>query len=298
MNPQYFICDKTFYDIIIKNMLFYREVHMSKGSLTGDDVYRAVCKAVNGGINPREDVITVGVKSASVKKILLCWMADVNTIKHAAKTGADLIIAHESPFFPYNAAAQGNAPEYMTWHTNINRMKALFENGISVIRMHLPLDNHIILREFTKALGLCEPAESWVYEGNKLRFNVFDIEPVAYGDFISHVKKTLGVPALRASAGDVKRIVKRLGIPWGGIGLFINVSQLQSFLDKNCDVLITGETDNYGMRFVMEAGALMVEAGHEVSENFGIRAFADELAGFIPEIPVEFYENKPPFMFM
>jgi len=271
---------------------------MDKLIMRVDDIHHIISEMVGGNLYPHEDVVTFGLKSATVKKIVLCWMADVNALQYAARVGANLVIAHESAFFPYNVGKNGNAPEFMTWPTNYNRVKLLVENGISLIRMHAPMDNHCILDEFVKALGLENPAENWMPKGQEFRLNVFDIAPVAYGDFIARIKTALNLQTLRASAGDLNRLVQRVGIPWGGIGLHTNIAIIQQFVEKECDVLITGETDNYGIRFAMDAGIEMIETGHEISENFGIRRFAAELAERLPGIPTEFYENQSPFIFM
>jgi len=260
---------------------------------TVKDIYARVEKMVGGNTNKIEDVITFGEKDSSVNKILVCWMSDIAAINYAAKTGADLIISHESPFFPYNVNSTGGIPEFMTWHSNRNRIKLLVQNNIKLIRMHGPLDIYCIYDEFAAVLGLGEPIVT-----HAPTIKVYEIAPIPYGDLIRRVKKAVGMSTLRASGGDPKRVVKRIGLPCGGFGLFVNVEYMQIVLDIGCEVLIAGETDSYGIRFAIDAGVDMIETGHEISENPGLRKFAAALGEHIPEIPVEFYENKPPFIFI
>ncbi|MCL2708372.1 MAG: Nif3-like dinuclear metal center hexameric protein, partial [Defluviitaleaceae bacterium] len=241
--------------------------------------------------------VTFGLKTAEVKGVVVCWMADVRAIRHAACRGANLIIAHESPFFPYNAGKAGNAPEHMTWHANLNRVSLLAQSGVAVIRTHLPMDNYCIIDEFAKKLALGRPSVCVRPPGVALTLKAYDIERVSYGELIKDVKEKLSLKTVRATPGDPDRPIGRLGVPWGGIGLFVNVGQTQSFIDMGCEALITGESDNYGFRFAADAGCEMIEVGHEVSENFGIEKFARDLACKLPQIPVEFYENMPPFDF-
>ena len=45
-----------------------------------------------------------------------------------------------------------------------------------------------------------------------------------------------------------------VGLPWGGLGLFVNVGYQQALVARDCDVFIAGESDNLGFRFAVESG--------------------------------------------
>ena len=90
------------------------------------------------------------------------------------------------------------------------------------------------------------------------------------------------MPALRVSAArGMDQVVHRVGLPWGGLGLFVNVGYQQRLIEQGCDVFIAGESDNYGFRFAAECGIPMIETSHELSENDGLQRFVDDagLAG-------------------
>jgi putative NIF3 family GTP cyclohydrolase 1 type 2 len=74
--------------------------------------------------------------------------------------------------------------------------------------------------------------------------------------------------------------------------LFVNVGYQQALVEQNCDVFIAGESDNYGFRFAQECGIPMIETSHEISENNGLKRFAKILAQELPEVKINFYENK------
>ena len=263
-----------------------------KADITADTVYQWIKELTGGYMNAKEDIITFGRSDSPVKKIVVCWMADAEAIQYAASAGADLMIVHESVFFPYGALHAGEAPEFMTWHINVNRIRLLAQNNICLMRVHYPLDKHCIFDTFAAQLGLGEPAVV-----NDFTMKVYDIEPVRYAELIERVKSSMNMPVLRVSNGDPGRIVKRVGLPWGGLGLAGNAKYMQSLLDLGCDVFIAGETDNYGIRFAIDSGVDIIETGHEVSENNGLRKFACELGEHFNEIPVVFYENKIPFRY-
>ena len=59
-------------------------------------------------------------------------------------------------------------------------------------------------------------------------------------------------------------MVSRIGLPWGGLGLFVNVGYQQALVEQGCDLFIAGESDNYGFRFAQECGIPMIETSHEI----------------------------------
>ena len=86
--------------------------------------------------------------------------------------------------------------------------------------------------------------------------------------------------------------VSRVGLPWGGLGLFINVGYQQRLVVQDCDVFIAGEADNYGFRFAVECGIPMIETSHEISENPGLSHFTRMLSEQFPSVEFSFYENS------
>ncbi|NOY75007.1 MAG: hypothetical protein GXP32_04360 [Kiritimatiellaeota bacterium] len=62
-------------------------------------------------------------------------------------------------------------------------------------------------------------------------------------------------------------VFSRVGLPWGGLGLFVNVAYQQFLFEHGCDVFIAGESDNMGFRFAEECGIPMIETSHEVNKK-------------------------------
>lgn len=247
---------------------------------------------LNGGLS-REEGLRIGLSNKPVKKVLVCWMSDLPAIDYAIQNGVDLMVVHESLFYPYEVQENGGAGTYMTWRANYERLRLLTQSGIAVIRMHYTLDKVCILDDFADALGLGAPVVS---EGDF--FKLYDIPPTTYENLIAYVKQKTDMTTLRASAADPGKIVRRVGLPWGGMGLFVNVSYYAKLVDLGCDALIAGETDNYAFRFANDSGVPMIETGHDISENPGLKHFAGRMAEDFPALNVLFYENKPPFAFV
>lgn len=237
-----------------------------------------------------DEGISFGDTDQDVSGILVCWMASLDAIQAAVNAGANLIVTHEALFFPYSASPQQAMADYLHWPTNNRRAAMLSQNKIAVIRAHGTLDQVCVFDEFAALLGL-PPAT--VDEPGLVK--VYDIPETTYGDLIQTVKVRTRLPTVRATPGDPARRVSRVGLPWGGLGLFVNVGYVEKLIEHGCQVLIAGESDNYGMHFPIDAGLDLIETSHEVSENPGLRRFSDMLRAQFPGVPVAFYENPMPW---
>ncbi len=245
---------------------------------------------LKGKLNPDEGFL-FGDSKKEIKGIQVSWMATLDAIENAHKVRANLMLVHEALFFPYPYADRNRPINYLSWPANQRRAELLSKHEIAVIRFHATLDEICILDEFARALGL--PEASIVEEG---QVKLYDIEPVTIEKMIGRVKKSLSLDSVRVTPCDLNKRVKRVGLPWGGLGLLTNVDYQERLLKHNPDLFIAGETDNYGMHFAIDSGVVMIETSHEVSENIGLKKFTEELKKEIKDIPIVFYENKRPWV--
>jgi putative NIF3 family GTP cyclohydrolase 1 type 2 len=246
--------------------------------------------AGQAGLN-RDEGLRFGEPDAPVRAVQVCWMATPDAIEAAAAAGATLVIAHEDLFYPYDVLVKGGPADFLTWRTNARRAALLARHGIAVVRAHGTLDRTHIFDAFAALLALpgAPGSGSAPLVDEPPYGRVYAIEPQSVGQLARHVKERTGMSTLRV-AGDPASVVRRVGLPWGGMALFVNVGYMQRLVELGADVFIAGETDNYAMRFALEAGIPLIETSHEVSENPGLRAFASELGRALP-VPVSFYEN-------
>jgi len=237
----------------------------------------------------RDEGVQHGSAQREVRRTLVSWMATADALRYAGKEGFDLFLAHESLYYPYDAyIRQDNPPGWGNWHTNRQRRELLERHDLVLLRAHGSLDEICIFDDFADLLGLGSPIQA-----NGLA-KVYEIEPCSLAELATRVKQRLKMPALRVSAPQgMGQIVHRIGPPWGGLGLFVNVGYQQQVIELGCDVLIAGESDDYGFRFSAECGIPMIETGHEISENPGLEHFSRVLQEHFPEIVVEFYECQP-----
>ena len=63
-------------------------------------------------------------------------------------------------------------------------------------------------------------------------------------ELVGQAKAALGMDCVRVT-GDSQRVVSRVGLPWGGLGLSVNVHFIEALLGYDADLLIAGESDEY-----------------------------------------------------
>ena len=85
------------------------------------------------------------------------------------------------------------------------------------------------------------------------------------------------------------------GLLVGGAGLCPNGGAFEPYVRAGCDLLIAGETDNYGFRYAAECGIPLIETSHELCEMPGFRHFSEMLAGEFADLDVTFFENTCPY---
>ena len=224
-----------------------------------------------------------------IKGVTVAWMATPEAIRAAGESGHELLIAHESLYSPYNVINAPNPPaDWEQWKVNRQRRSLLKQNNLAFLRLHGSIDEICIFDTFAETLELGEA----VFAAEGL-VKVYEIPPCPLHVLVERVKERVGMPHLRlAAAGDMNRTVCRVGLPWGGLGLFVNVGYQQKLIAQGCDVFIAGESDNYGFRFAAECGIPMIETSHEVSENPGFARFTAMLAEAFPDVEFQFHENE------
>jgi len=246
----------------------------------------AFVESLSPGMGPEEG-FRFGEPTVEVTGVLVCWMATVEAIETAAAGDCNLVVCHEELTFPYEFR-DPNAVSRLWWRPNVRRLSLLGSHGITVYRAHGMLDRYAILDDFGHQLGLPEPV---VKEGY---IRIFEVEPLPVRQLAERVKERTGLAHVRVT-GDLDRVVHRIGAPWGGLGLSLNTSFMQSLLAHDPDVFIAGEADDYGMRFAIDADVPLIETSHATSENPGLEHFARDLKQQFPELKVLFYANPPPW---
>jgi len=251
------------------------------------DIVRYV-EALTGHPLMGDEGIQHGPADRAVSDATICWMATPAAIQAAGENHSDLLIGHESLYYPYDVVNSADPPpDWPDWPTNRQRTAPLDRYGLTFLRLHGSLDEVCIFDDFAALLDLGTP----VYADGLVR--IYEVEECTLAELIRRVKDKTHMAGLRVSQPEAaRRRIRRVGLPWGGLGLFVNVAYQQRLIEQGCDAFIAGESDNYGFRFSAECGIPMIETSHEISENPGLRRFAGMLAAAFPAVRVHFFENS------
>jgi len=230
-----------------------------------------------------------GDPATSVSRVLVCFVPSVPALTYAGEHGYDLVLGHEMLYSPYDPlVSRESHPDWPSWAPNAARRELLERHEITYARVHGTLDELLVFDAFAQLLGLGEPC----YEKGLVK--VYPIAPRPVGELLQEVKRRTGLTRLRASLPrGPRQVVSRVGLPWGGLGLFVNVSYQQELIEQGVDVLIAGESDDYGFRFSADLGIPLIETSHVASENPGLRVFARELQAAFPSLDVRYYPCAP-----
>lgn len=234
-----------------------------------------------------DEGVRVGDASAEVTGVLVCFMATVDALRTARREGCSLVVTHETPFLPCPGLGR-QAEDSMEWSSNRARMQEIADGGLTVARLHGSLDRWLVYDAFREALGL--PAQG----GGEGYCRVYRVRPATLRDWIERAKSATGLEHVRY-VGDPERIVSRVGLPFGGLGLFVNIGSVEALVRAGADLLIGGESDDYALRYIADSGAAFIETGHSPSENPGLKQFADVLRGQFPSLKVVYYDCATPY---
>ena len=230
----------------------------------------------------QEEGFKFGDPASTVTGVLVCWMATIPALEQAVRERCNLVICHETIFFPDSRAIERE----MCWPSNRHKLELMSSGRLVLYRAHGMLDKLCIYDDFAAALGLSQ------VECGEGYYRVFRTDPIKVADLAARVKEAVGLPFLRV-AGQPDRMVSRIGLPWGGLGLFVNIGFMQDMVERGAEAVICGESDEYAMRFANDSGLELIETGHAVSESFGLRRFTQDLQAAFPRVPIGFFDNGP-----
>ncbi len=237
-----------------------------------------------------------GTPEDEVKGILVTWLASPEVLRYTAARGLNLVICHEPLYWDereesplYRSSGPYRNPLDRKSHPNNLKKKIIEENNLTVLHIHYSLDKLIIYDAFSEKLGLKEVAAGEMYE------KVYSLpEKMSFRKLVENVRERINLPVIRY-VGDENRIIEKVGNCWGGAALSSNRYFTRRMIENGAEAIICGELDEAAMFFALEYGVCLIETSHVLSENPGIKEFADDLRRSFGSVPVEFFEIKIPY---
>ncbi|MEP6615951.1 MAG: Nif3-like dinuclear metal center hexameric protein [Ginsengibacter sp.] len=234
------------------------------------------------------DTIKSGSAGQHVTGIVTTMFPTLRVIKEAARIRANFIIAHEPTF--YNHADDLNWTEKNK--VVKNKIKLLDEHHITVWRFH---DYIHSMKQDGIRKGVLEMAGWQQYE--QAGEPILKLPKTSLKNLIDHLKSSLHITHVKV-IGDLAQLCERVALMPGAVGGQKQISMVEKEVP---DVLIVGEVHEWETaEYIRDARAAgsptsLIILGHSVSEEPGMKWFAEWLQPKIPGIKITHVGSGDPF---
>lgn len=236
-------------------------------------------------IDKFEDTSSNGLQvvgKEKVKKVVLGVSASLEFFQKAVKEKTDLIIVHHGIFW-----------SFMKFRADLvlkKRLKILFDNNITLLGYHLPLDAHPKIgnnAQIAKKLGVKITEKFGEHKGQSVGFKGELKKAENFKDLVKRVNRVFETKSWYLQGG--KSRVKTLAFVSGG-----GSRLTPEAIDKKVDVYLTGETQESLPALIKESGINYIAAGHYNSEKFGIKALGKIIKKEFPSLEIKFIDIPNP----
>lgn len=239
------------------------------------------------------DQLITGTPSQVITGIVVTFMPTHYVIEKAIQQGANLIIAHESPFYNHHSATDWLADDPVYMH----KRNMLDQAGIALFRCH-----DIIHRYNPDGItdGLIQELGWSTYLSQRTADTDIVVFPkgTTVHTVAQQLKERLGINYVRI-AGNPKIACTRAAVLVGFRGNgHVTIPLMQN---EQVDLIIAGEgfeweTPEY-IRDALQQGTAkaLIMVGHAESEAPGMKLLADRLAIAFPAVEVSFVKERPVF---
>jgi len=246
----------------------------------------------NVGIPWREstvDRIIVGTPDTPVRGIATTMMATLDVVQRAAAAGKNMIITHEPTFYSH----QDTVDELKNDSTYQYKLDFLQKNNMAVFHFHDHWHGHHpdgIATGMARELG-------WEKNMDAENPKLFTFPSTSLSHLAKHIKSRLKPRTMRV-LGDPHLPITKAIASWGYVSQFPGIPLLAR---PDIDVLIVGESREWEVvEYAQDAISsgkkkALIDIGHVLSEQAGMKYCAEWLKPFVPEVPVEFVAAVEPF---
>ena len=215
--------------------------------------------------------LLVGHGGRAVSRVLVSLDITGQVIGEAQALGAELLVSHHPLFFELKSVTEGSVEGSLAL--------SLAEKGMAAICMHTNLDaadggvNDALMAALGGTVTAILEQETGIGRVGKLA------APMAFGDFLSHVKKALCCNGLRYH--DAGRPVERLAVCGGSGG-----GEIALAAQAGCDTYVTADVKYHQMLEAAWRGINLIDADHFCTENVVVPVLADWLRERFPALDV------------
>jgi putative NIF3 family GTP cyclohydrolase 1 type 2 len=263
---------------------------LAAGKLTAGEVIERMKLQIGG---PWRDGGVDGFKAGGpdtvVTGIATTMMATFDAMKAAARQGLNMIITHESTWFSHQDRLSGieDDPLYRT--------KLAYTKTHNLVSYHLHDHWHALRPVDGINLGTMQ-LMGWSKFMHADNQRLFTIPQTTLLSLSKDFQKRMGANTIRV-IGDPALPVSIVYESWGNCSAFPGIN----FLNSEADVLVIGETQDWDLiayaQDLVSSGRkkALIVLGHVKSEQWGMKACAEWLGGFVKEVPVKFVPIIEPY---
>ncbi|MBU3077364.1 Nif3-like dinuclear metal center hexameric protein [Sphingomonas quercus] len=234
-----------------------------------------------------------GYKSGSAETVVTgiatTMMATFDALKAARRHGLNLVITHESTYWSHQDRLTDleDDPLY--------RRKRDFLAAHDMVAYHLHDHWHALKPVDGINLGTMQ-LMGWSRYRHADNQRMFTIPPTTLLALAQAFQQRMGTRTLRI-VGDPALVVSTVYESWG----FCSAIPGIDFLESEAQVLVIGETQDWDLiAYAQDAVAsgrkkALIVLGHVLSEQWGMKACAEWLKGFVPEVPVRYLPIVEPY---
>lgn len=202
-----------------------------------------------------------------ITKIAFAVSASRQVIEEAIKQGADALIVHHGLFWSFHPAKTITGPF-------AKRVIPLIKNDVNLFGFHLPLDGHPEIGNaalLAKALDVTIDGPFGEYKRTITGAYGHLNTPLKAKEFKNKLETLLKRSPTYAGP-DEEQVIHTVGIITGGAS-----SNWYDAYQMGLDAYITGEISEHAWHDSQEHGVHMFAAGHNATEEFGIKGLMDKI---------------------
>lgn len=203
----------------------------------------------------------------TIEKIAFAVSATADSIEKAVDYGVDTMIVHHGLFWSFHGPKTLTGPF-------AKRVFPLVRNNINLFGLHIPLDGNIEIghaASIAKILGASDLKPFGDYKGCSTGVKAVFDRPIKSSELFKLIKKEIN-PNTKVSSPDDSEEICSIGIITGGAS-----SGWMDAAASGLDAYLTGEMSEHDWHESKEAGIHMFAAGHNATEEFGVKELMKEI---------------------